>query len=191
MEYLDQFVKKILKIYPHHLRIFLQSSTFVVKQRRFNQGERIDGSYDIETGEIILWEPDLNDEEGLILIITHELGHKIYHEWLERAEVEEWLIVRSLETIDLGLMQSYSAIKRPEEEFCTLFSLASLAKYWDKNKMKAQSKKLTKKLKKTFPIATNTIEKCISKNKHSKKSSHDITHREVQHLKEWIHRVID
>lgn len=163
-----------------------------MKPPRFAQGERIDGSYDIETGEIILWGPNLEDEEGLLLIITHEWGHKIYHEWLNEDEIKEWLQVRCIEKIDFDLKRNYPSFKQPEEEFCTLFSLISLAKYWDINGMKERSKKLSLKISGSFPRATQTVERHISKNsKLSRKNPRNqITHKEVERLKAWVLKAI-
>ncbi len=190
MEKLQQLIEKMSRIYPISLRRFLRISPVLIKQQRFTNGEKVDGSYDIETGEIMLWDPDLNDEEGLILIVAHEWGHKIYHEWLTEDEIKRWLYARSMESIDMGLSQSYPSTKRPEEEFCTLFSLASLAKYWDKNNMKVQAKKLIQKLRRHLPSTTHLIEKCMNNDTKSHKNCRNITHREVESLKKWIHKVI-
>src|SRR3989338_3312589 len=186
-----QFIEEISRIYPLPLRRFLQKVPFTLRPSRFVGGEQIDGSYDIETGEIILWGPKLEDREGLFLVITHEWGHKIYHEWSDSREIEEWLLVRSLEKIDFDLKKAYPAVKHPEKEFCTLFSLVSLVKYWDKIGMKAQSKKLSSKLQTEFDLASRTIEKHISKRARPfGKSGNHITHREVERLKACVHKII-
>lgn len=187
----EQFIQDIVHIYPHPLKRFLQKSSFTLKQPRFAYGEKIDGSYDIETGEIILWDPNLQDQEGLFLVITHEWGHKIYHEWCHSYDIEEWLVVRSLEKIDFDLKKTYPAVKQPEEEYCTLFSLISLAKYWNKKDMKISSRKLNSKLKSKFPLTSRVIEKHIIKKSTSTKNAHcHITHNEVVGLKAWVHKVI-
>lgn len=191
MKFIKQLIKNIIKIYPRPLRKFFQQSSILIKQQRFIHGEKVDGSYDIETGNVILWEPNFKDQEGLFLIITHEWGHKIYHEWLTHQDIEEWLFVRSLEKIDFDINKTYPVVKQPEEEFCTVFSLVSLVKYWSKNNMKTQSKKLASKLNAEFPIASRIIEKYIKKTtKSSHKSDYNITHREVENLKKWVHKII-
>ncbi len=189
MDFIEQFVRNIVGIYPKPLKEFLRKSIILVKPQRFTGREQVDGSYDIETGEVILWNPNLKDQEGLFLVITHEWGHKLYHEWLSHHDIEEWLFVRSFEKIDFDLAKVYSSMKQPEEEFCTLFSLVSLAIFWEKKGMKLPSKKLMSKLKAEFPLATKTIQKHTKK--HPIKSTRDITHREVESLKKWVHKVID
>ncbi|HEX5037271.1 MAG TPA: hypothetical protein VFX30_08950 [bacterium] len=185
------FIKELVQIYPQSLRTFLRKGDFVLKPQRFLDGEKIDGSYDIETGEIILWEPDLEDREGLFLIITHEWGHKIYHERLSGHEIEKWLRIRSFEKIDFDLKMAYPAVKHPEEEFCTLFSLVSLVRYWNKKGMKTRSKKLAAKLRSEFPRATRSIEKYISKKSpRPKNAGNHITHTEVEKLKAWVNKAI-
>ncbi|QQR79333.1 MAG: hypothetical protein IPJ69_08075 [Deltaproteobacteria bacterium] len=57
--------------------------------------------------------------------------------------------------------------------------------------MKTQSKKLSLKLKTEFPIVTQVIDKHIKKTKPHKTPNHHITHREVEKLKKWVHKIID
>lgn len=188
-------IEKFLQIYPKRMRQFLRKDIVFSKEKRFAGKESVEGSYDLETRQIILWNPTHN-EEDLFLILTHEWGHKFYHEWLSEKQRAEWLKVRSYENIDFDLKSTYSYFQIPEEEYCTVFSLVSLVLYWSKMNMKKKSQKLHQKIKQEFPEAARTIERHLNtktshKSSSSPSSDRSITRREVEALKNWIHKAIE
>lgn len=193
---MDHFlVNKFLIAYPIQLQEFLKATVIISQEDRFIGKEKVEGSYDIETGQVILWNPK-EDEEDFFIVLTHEWGHKVYHEWISKKQREEWLFIRSIEKIDFGLKKTYSAIRIPEEEYCTVFSLVSLVLYLRKIQMNKKSEKLYKKIKQEFPKAAQVVEnqmKMKNKANLSLNSSvnRNITKKEVESLKKWIHQVID
>lgn len=173
----------------------MKSSIVITSESRIRGTERVDGSYDLETGEVILWEPDESDQEGLFIVLTHEWGHKLYHEGLTDTERAKWLRFRSEGVIDFELSAYYSAQKLPEEEYASLFSLVSQVLYWRRNGMRSKSSKLAKKIDEKMPKARALIEKHITtsrlKNKSgSPRKSRSIYHREVEMMKKWIREAI-
>ena len=152
MPHLETLIRKFLEIYPQPLRRLLNGSVFVSQEERVVGGERVDGSYDLETGQVILWHPEGANEEDLFIILAHEWGHKVYHEWLLAAERSDWLIIRSEEKIDFELSQSYPLVKLPEEEYCTIFCIVSEKLYLKRTGMKIQEDKLASKMKKELPL---------------------------------------
>ncbi len=196
MPHIKKLFESFIKIYPGPLRNFLGGSVVISKEERFIKNKRVDGSYDIETGQVILWSPNETHQEDLFIVLTHEWGHKIYHEWLSDKEKENWLIIRSKERIDFDLDKSYPALKLPEEEYCTVFCLVSKVLYWKKMGMRDQSKKLSEKMRKSFPLASKLVETQIQKSAQQNKrlkdrSLHDITHQEVETIKAWIRQAIE
>jgi hypothetical protein len=190
-----KLIKKSLKIYPIPLRRLLENSVFISYEERFLRNERVDGSYDVETGEIILWNPQNAEEEDLFIVLTHEWGHKIYHEWLSDKERTDWLKIRSEERIDFELNKFYPAVKLPEEEYCAVFCIISKKLFLEKMGMKRQEKKIAQRIKKEFPKAAALVEGHIGKGARKRVSlssprRHDITHREVEAIKAWIRETI-
>ncbi len=193
-KYYDLLIEKFLQIYPKKIQQFLRKDIVFSKEKHFVKKEAVEGPYDLETRQVILWNPNQNEEEFFIFL-THEWGHKFYHEWLSEKQRSEWLKIRSRENIDFDLKNSYSVFQIPEEEYCTVFSLISLVLYWRKMKMKKKSHKLHQKIKQEFPEAAKIVEQHI----HTKSANHsslahspdrNITSREVEVLKNWIHRAI-
>ncbi len=187
-------IDKFLQTYPKIMQHFFRKDIVFSKEKRFVRKEAVAGSYDLETRQVILWDPP-HDEEDFFLILTHEWGHKFYHEWLTDKQRVEWLKVRSLENIDFDLKSTYSYFQIPEEEYCTVFSLVSLVLYWRKMKMKKKSQKLHQKIKQEFPEAANIVEQHLNtknsrKSSSSQNSDRSITKREVEILKNWIHKAI-
>ncbi len=190
----DLLIKKFLQIYPKKIQQFLKKDIIFSEEKRFVKKEAVEGSYDLETRQIILWDPPHN-EEDFFLILTHEWGHKFYHEWLSEKQRVEWLKVRSLENIDFDLKTTYSHFQIPEEEYCTVFSLVSLVLYWRKIKMKKKSRKIYQKIKQEFPEAAHIVEQHLNaknsrKSSSSQNSDRSITRREVETLKNWIHKAV-
>ena len=195
MRSLNRLITKLITIYPKPLQRLLVGSVFISQEERFLRKERVDGSYDMETGEIILWHPENASEEDLFVVLTHEWGHKIYHEWLSDRERTEWLKARSQETIDFGLRRFYPTLKLPEEEYCTIFCLVCKKLYWRKIGMKLQSQKLSQKIKREFPRAASVVEKHIkgSSKKQlnsAKQGQYHITHSEVEMVRSWIQNAL-
>jgi hypothetical protein len=192
---LKSLIKKFLRIYPLPLRKLLNGSIFISKEERYVKGERVDGSYDVERGEVILWNLENIEEEDLFIVLTHEWGYKIYHEWLSDKERAEWLKVRLEEKIDFGLNKSCSSVQLPEEEYCTIFSVVSKEIYLKNISMKKQALKIKNRINQEFPQAALTIKQHIKKSsprKNNLKPSkiRNITHREVLAIKTWIRQAI-
>lgn len=165
-------------------------------EERFRGCDRIEGSYDLETGDIILWNPKECDKEDLFLILTHEWGHKVYHEWLSDKARTTWLKIHTEERIDFQLEESYPSIKLPEEEFCTVFCIVSEKLYLKKVGAIMQAKKLTRRINESFPKAAAFVETQIRKPPQKKDFSRprgrrDITQKEVQAIKAWIRSAIE
>ena len=194
---LSKTIERFLQIYPFPIQRLFRKSVIVSSETRFRNGNRIEGSYDLETGEVILWNPNITDQEGLFVVLTHEWGHKFYNEWISTQDRGRWLQIRSEERIDFSLDRFYPTIKLPEEEFCTIFCLVSKELYLEKIGMSQQAKKILGRLKEEFPKATALVLRQL--NRSSKKTAsklrplHDreITHREVEVIKSWIHKTID
>ncbi len=190
----DLLIGKFLQIYPKKIQQFLRKDIVFSKEKRFVGKESVEGSYDLETRQVILWNPAHN-EEDLFLVLTHEWGHKFYHEWLSENQRREWLKLRSVENIDFNLKTTYSHFQIPEEEYCTIFSLVSLVLYWRRKNMKKKSQKLHEKMKQEFPEATHTVKQHLNtklprQSSSSHSSDRSITRREVEALKTWIHKAI-
>lgn len=195
MDSIQPFIKKFLRIYPLPIRNALKDSVFISKEKRSRKGEKIDASYDAETGEIILWNPSKLKEEDLFIVLTHEWGHKLYHEWLTDNEKREWLRIRSEECIDFDLSKFYLSVQLPEEEFCSVFCIVSQKLYFMRQGMQVASKKIGSKMEKQFPRSAAFVQKRILKSSVKRRTAkahgeHNITHREVEVVKAWIREAL-
>lgn len=100
-------IAKLLKKFPRWIQTMTRHSIEVIPQQREKLGEKIDGSYEHETERILFWDPDSNDELGLFIILSHEIGHKIYQEILETRTQQQWLKIFSQEYVEKSVQESY------------------------------------------------------------------------------------
>lgn len=184
-------ISKLLKKFPRWIQKMAHHSIEVIPQQREKLGEKIDGSYEHETERILLWDPDSNDELGLFIILSHEIGHKIYQEILETRAQQQWLKIFSQEYIEKSVQESYPSHKASEEQFCWLVSAALFFKIFNKGKLTAMIQKKEKELLKTNPQGLAFVKKIIRNDKvaakQSKKPDADhIYHSQVIAFKKWL-----
>lgn len=176
-------LKKVIDFYPLWIQKIIHTSHIEwIHHKRYILKKKIDGSYDPETGHIILWDPKIQDVKDFILIISHELGHKIFQEILTSDDKKEWFIQNSLEKIDASIVKNYPSKKQLEEHYCWIFSILSYTLFLKKKGEVDKMKKLINKTKKRYPKGTELVLKHLTKYD----KQHHLYHSQVVALKKWI-----
>lgn len=179
-------LKKVIDFYPLWIKKIIHTSHIEwIRHKRYILKKKIDGSYDPETGHIILWDPQIQDVRDFILIISHELGHKIFQEILTPLDKKEWFVLTSLEKLDASIVESYPSKKQLEEHYCWIFSVLSYTLFLKKEGKVVKMKKLIKKIKKRYPKGTELVLKHFTKYEKDT-SQHLLYHSQVVALKKWI-----
>lgn len=181
---------KLLKRLPSWIYDWAKNCIEVIEKTRWVTSKRMDGSYDHEAGKIILWNPDMIDELGLFIILSHEIGHKIYQEKLNQTTLRKWLEICSQEPIEKSIQESYPSHIAPEEQFCWLVSIVACLNFFNKE-MTKRLKKKEKEILKTNPqgykFAKYAITRQPVKNSlKNNKNTEGIFHWQVEALKKWL-----
>lgn len=183
-------ILQLLKRLPSWINDWAKDCIEVIEKTRWVTNKRMDGSYDHETGKIILWNPDPVDKLGLFIILSHEIGHKIYQEKLNQIALRKWLEICSQEPIEKSIQESYPPHIAPEEQFCWLTSIAACLNFFDE-KMVRKSKKKEQEILKTNPrgykFAKSALTKQPTRSSPRKKINVEgIFHWQVVALKKWL-----
>lgn len=185
---IKKFIRLVLNLYPKWLRKLVKYNIKNINKNRFSLKGKIDASYESETGEILFWKPDIKDLTGFIIILSHEIGHKIFQEVLSTQERKEWLIKSSSDKLDISIIESYPAKKHTEEHFCWLFSAYTIILFLTKTKNLKQKEDFLKKVKKQSPEGIKLIKRYLRNAKRKAQTKDDglIYHSQVIAFKKWL-----
>ena len=187
---MSQVILNLLKRLPFWVRKLVKKSIVVIEKERWVTNKRMDGNYEHETGEIILWDPDFKDKIGLFIILTHEIAHKIYQEIFDQKTRQKWLIICSKEPIEKSIRESYPSHIAPEEQFCWLISLGACLNFFSsemKEKLKIKEQKILQTNPLGYQFAKSALKSSFLKAKRAKgQEVKGIFHWQVEALKEWL-----
>lgn len=158
-------VNQILSFLPSKFHLFLKGSIECSREAKFDSIMRdfIRGQYAGGSGKIFIYgfkkKEILNFE--YVDVVYHEIGHKIFQEVLSREDKGRWAISRP-NHFPIKLDDVYLKEELWEEEYCIVFSLIMMAKFYRKLGMVEKAKRITGGLK-SMRRAVKTIERILEK----------------------------
>lgn len=184
-------ISKLLQLLPSWINEWIKGCIAINRRHRVIRGRLVDGSYNHRTGQIQIWNPNFHDLDGLFHILTHEIGHKIYQELLDKEQKKEWLIISSQELVEQIVKESYHVVKVSEEQFCWMISAALCFNIMNQKileKIKEREKDILKTNPKSYAFVKSILDKGPSKKTHfkPKKGESPIYHWEVLAFKKWF-----
>jgi len=180
-------IERILRTLPSWLANLVRGKIEIRHEVRCIQGKIVDASYDIETGHILLWGDIHVDDFDLVIVLSHEFGHLLFHERLLNKDRKEWMKLYAEEPLDFGLREDYSAFQIAEETFCCVCSIFGVVFWLEKSGMKNKAKKIRKKLEKRSPKINQFVEKVFAKKMGEEK---ELFHTTVEKVRRWIEEEI-
>lgn len=167
---LDEVLEVFSKDYQHYLRSSIQCQA----DRKFDSAIRdfVRGQYQSGTGKIIVYgftSKEIKNFEYLD-VIFHEVGHKIFNEILDRRDKAEWARTR-VQHFPIKLDDIYLKEELWEEEYCIVFSLLMIAKFYRKTNMPGKAKPIErglKKMKRAVRVVKGLLERATPSDRKAK-----------------------
>lgn len=138
------------------------------------KGQVVEGKYVPSKNKIVLYAFSIKEilSKRYLNTIWHEVGHKVFHQFLTRGDKESWEKIRRHEKFIIDLADVYGFKELWEEEFCFTYQILVRLNFYKTNKMNRKEKKLEKTLN-SIPKRKNFVKKTFSgaSSKLSKKSN--------------------
>lgn len=194
-EKISDRIDKILNFYPVWIQNLVRNHIKLMPEERVISKKRVGASYHHETGNILIWNPKFENQADLLIILSHEIGHKIFHEELIPIERKEWFSKTSEENIDNSIKWYYPSKVHLEEHFCWLFSGWTYSLYLKKLGETKKMRKFITDMQKKYPKGTKFLRQKLRKRHRVKKNTPtsyhcDLRHEQVIAFKKWLKEVL-